>query len=452
MTKNTNLLHSDFIIELYKTCLSNPKILGICHQELKFSYLANNAEKQAFKFLYETYDVTKVIPTIGVIGQQFADDKDVIAFLSQVKKANKIDNEQLVIEQLCNHIKKIRLRDLVEETASLFNNPQKRELAYSNLQKKSEEIANFSFKQKYYKEVFENFNERNAERQRKAESENTRLEKIPFGIHQLDSDTAGGIKRGSSALFMARSGGGKSTALRWLGIHNARLGHRVVHFQLEGTEQDCFDLYDSAWTGILTEDMSIGNIKDSQRKKIEKVRQDILLKGGKIFVYASESFDSLYIEDAREILMDIQTIHGPIDLILFDYLELANIRGSYSGESGERRRREKIANQLTNLAGEFNAALASATQANDISPKDYNNPDFRLTRHHISEFKGAVKPFSYFITINGTDEQRERNMAILYEDKFRHHRAGRSIPIYQSLDNGRFYDSARTINEFLSED
>jgi len=104
---------------------------------------------------------------------------------------------------------------------------------------------------------------------------------------------------------MARSGGGKSTLMRWVGLHNARLGQRVVHFQAEGSEQDCLDLYDSGWTGIMTESMTLGSIPENQGKKIEKVRRDIILKGGEIYVYASETFDSMSLEDAREILLDI---------------------------------------------------------------------------------------------------------------------------------------------------
>lgn len=451
---SNSLLHSEFIVELCKTCLTNDKILSLCCKELKFQYLENEPQKNVFKFLYDTYEVVKTIPTIGVIGQQFVEDKDTIDFLKKVKGAAKIDNDQLLVDQLCDHIKKIKFKALIEDAVDLFNK-QQRDRSYELLQKKAEEIVNYNFSKKIWGTVFEDYEDRNLERERRAKNAEDSLdsmEKIPFGIHQIDSNTAGGMKRGTASLWMARSGGGKSTVLRWMGIHNARIGHRVVHFQLEGTEEDCYDLYDSAWTGILTEDISLGNIKESSKQKIQKTRRDILVKGGEIYVYAAETFNSLALEDAREILLDLQTEFGQIDLVIFDYMELCEVRGSFSGESGERRRRKKVGDGMVNIAAEFKCAVATATQANDISPKDYNNPDFRLTRHNLSEFKGALQPFAYFFTINQTDTNKDDGVAIIYEDKYRHHKAGKSIIVAQALDKGRFYDSKKTISEFLHEE
>ncbi len=444
------ILNSDFIVELAKTCLTNTKILEICSKELKYTYLENEAQKNTFSFIFDTYDVTSIVPTIGVIGQNFSTHKETIGFLSQVKKAQKVENEQILLKQLEDHIKKVKFAQVLEESVQLFNKQQK-ERAYQFLQEKSEEIMNFTFKQSYYTKVFNDFDKRLDERIKRAhETEIHELEKCPFGIHGLDESTKGGIKKGTSCLMMARSGKGKSMSMKWIGLHNARLGHRVVHFQAEGSEKDCLELYDAGWTGVLTDDMAIGSIPDMQRRKIEKARRDILVRGGEIFIHASETFDTMSIEEAQDILLDIENIHGPIDLIIFDYLEIFNTKGNFSGEAGVRQKRETIANKMTNIAIKFNAAVLTATQANDIDPKDYNRPDFMLTRHHISEFKGALKPFSYFITINQTDDQYNDNMAVLYEDKFRHHKAGKKHAIYQSLDRGRFYDSQRTLNELLA--
>lgn len=446
---NEKSLNSDFIVELAKACLTNAKILEICSQQLKYTYLENEAQKNVFSFIFDTYSVTSTIPSIGIIGQNFSTHQETISLLSQIKKINRVDNNMIILEQLEEHIKKVKFAQLLEESVKLFNNQQK-EKAYTYLQEKSIEIANFTFKQNYYTTVFGDYNERMEERRRDAQNENHSLEKCQWGIHGLDESTKGGIKKGTSALVMARSGKGKSMSLRWVGLHNARLGQRVVHFQAEGTKKDCMDLYDAGWTGVLTDNMTLGSIPESQARKIEKTRTDILVRGGDIRVIASETFDSMSIDDAQNILIDIENIHGKIDLIIFDYLEIFTAKGNFSGEAGERRRREVVANKMTNIAVKFDAAVLTATQANDIDPKDYNNPNFVLTRHHISEFKGALKPFSYFVTINQTDEQYQNSQAVLYEDKFRHHKAGKKHPIFQSLERGRFYDSQRTLVELMN--
>lgn len=448
-TTKQQQLHSDFILELTKACLENQKILSLCMQEFKYTFLNNAAQKKVYKFLFDTFTVTNTIPSIGVIGQNFSTEQEVLNFLAKVKTTPRTTNEDLLTSQLAEHIKKVRTAHLLEDVVQLFNTDRKAE-AYELMSRESEAINSFSFKQQMYTTIFKDFDARNTERVHAALNEtNTTLERCPFGIAELDSHTRGGVKKGSSAMFMARSGGGKSTALRWMGLHNARLGHRVVHFQGEGTEQDCLDLYDSAWTGIMTEDMSLGIIDPKQQTKINKARYDIMARGGEIYVQASETFDSMSIEDAREILLKIVETFGPIDLVLFDYMELFTVNGRFSGEAGERRRREQLANKMTNIAAEFKCAVVTATQANDISPKDYNNPDFVLTRHHISEFKGAVKPFSYFLTINATDEESNNNIARLYEDKFRFHKSGRVVPIVQSLHNGRFYNTIETEKQFI---
>ena len=213
---DNKLLHSDFIVELCKTCLTNHRILNVCQKELKYTYLENEAQKKVFKFIYETFEVTQTAPTVGVIGQQYHEDGNVIDFLAKVKKADKIGEERIVLEQLTDHIKKIKFKQLLIDVTDLFNK-QQRDQAYEILSKQSETIANFEFVEKTYGTVFQDYEKRQAERLEQAElQENAarKSDKIPFGIHQLDDHTGGGLKRGTSVAFMATSGGGKSTALR----------------------------------------------------------------------------------------------------------------------------------------------------------------------------------------------------------------------------------------------
>jgi replicative DNA helicase len=442
------ILHDVFIVDLAKACLTNEKILEICKKELKYQFLDNQSQKAVFKYIFDSHNVHSLVPSIGTIGQEFSKNSETIAFLSQVKKANKIENYDAILIQLQDHIKKIRFSQILDKSVEIFNSGS-RDQAYQLLSAESEKIVNFSFKESYYTKLFADFDNRIKARQAESHENAFNLEKCPFGIYGLDEDTKGGIQKGSAALLMARSGKGKSSMMKWIGLHNARLGARVIHFQAEGTEKDAMNLYDAGWTGITSEEISIGSISEISKRKIEKVRRDIVQRGGEIYVYASETFDSMSLEDARNIIIDIEALYGKADLVIFDYLEIFTVKGNFSGEAGERRRREDLGNKMTNIAVEFNVAVLTATQANDISPENYNKPDFVLTRHHISEFKGAVKPFSYFITINQTDEQYAQGIAVLYADKYRYFKAGRRHPIYQALDRARFYDSKKTLDEFI---
>lgn len=441
-------LSNDFILELAKCCLQDTKILDICKQHLKFHYLYSDTQKKVIKAILDYYDVNNRPPTIGILGQSFSTDTDVINFLSRIKNLV-IEKEQYdsILETFEAFIIDSRFRVLYEKIGDLHNEG-KQDKAIQLLVQESEAISNFKLKDNYYTKVFADFHKRQEERQ--LNSDIAILEKLTFGIHELDDVTRGGFNKGTSLLVMARSGVGKSTFLRWLGLCNARLGRRVVHFQAEGTERECLEAYDAGWTAIPLHEIELGQVSEQKKARILKAQRDILGNGGEIYVYSAEMFDSMSIDECREIMKDIEKIHGPIDLVLFDYLELFTVKGQFgNSEAGERKRREEVANKITNISVEFKCGTATATQSQDIAPALINNEEFNMTRHHASEFKNVIKPFSVFLTLNSTDDEYEKEIVRIWVDKFRKHKKpSKPIRIYQSRKNGRFYDSIRTLTDF----
>lgn len=450
--QDSNKLSPTFIAELCKACLNSSKIIDICVQYLKYHFLENDAQKQVFKFLITSYQTTEQIPTVGVIAQNFSANQDVLAFLKEVKdlKISKEESE-LLLEQFENFIKHSRFIEIFNTTHDLYQEG-KREDAIKYMSQESLSVNEFSIKQKYYTTVFKDYGERNDNRVIEAKQQRNSRGKIPTGIRELDEIIYGGWRRKTSALLLGQSGQGKSTALRWFGIAAARVGMIVVHFQIEGSESECLEGYDAAWTATKLTDFDsqdYGDIDEKTRLLIEKTRKDIVKKfEGEIIVYATESFDALTVEKSREVLNDVVDIYGRVDLIIYDYLEVMETAKYYKDE---RKRREKIANNVTNIAIEFDAASITATQANDISPENLKNPDFHMTRHHISEFKGCLKPFSYFITLNATPDEYRNDIMRLYCDKFRRYKAGQTITIAQKKEIGRFYESERTLQKFYKE-
>lgn len=445
-------LSPTFIAELCKACLTNAKILDVCVLHLKFHYLETEAQKQVFKFLIDSYQTLSSTPTVGSIAQNFSANKDVLAFLNEVKslKIDKEDSEQLLI-QLESFIKHSKFIEIFNNTHDLYQEG-KREDAIQYMSRESAAVNEFSIKAKYYTTVFKDYSVRDEERIAEARKIKHSRGKIPTGIRELDEITYGGWRRKTSALILGQSGMGKSTALRWFGIAAARTGHIVVHFQIEGSEQECLEGYDAAWTGTKLNDFDsqeYGYLDEKTQKLIAKAREDIVTKyKGEIIVYATESFDALTVEKSREVLNDVVDIYGRVDLIIYDYLEVMDTTKFFKDE---RKRRERIANDITNVAIEFDAATVTGTQANDISPENRENPNFVMTRHHISEFKGALKPFSYFLTLNATSQEYETDIMRIYCDKFRRHKSGQTIFIAQMKKIGRFYEQERTLRDFYKE-
>lgn len=441
-------LSKDFITELIKCCLINSKILNICKQHLKFHYLHTEAQKLVVRYVYEYSELQGVAPTPGLIAQAYPSDKEVISLLAQVKKAEILpENHDQIITSFEAFIRKSKFLALYTKVGELFNQG-KQEEAIQVMDRESLEIAEFQLKEDYYDTVFKGFEERQAKR--KLERDNILLTRCPFGIHELDDITRGGVKKGTSALFLASSGVGKSTVLRWIGLCNARLGFRVVHIQAEGTKKEVMDVYDAGWTGIPIHDMEMGDIPIGKADKIRKAHSDLIRSGGEIYVKAVESFDSITINECRDFIVDIEKNIGKVDVVIFDYLELFGIKGKYyNSDSGERKRREDLANKITNIATEFKVACITATQSVDLEPDKLNNEKFVMTRHHVAEFKGILRPFSYFITLNQTPDEYENEIIRLYIDKLRGGKKPKeAIRIYQSRSNGRFYDSRRTVETF----
>lgn len=452
-----NKLSNDLVAEFTKACLTNSRILEMCKEHLKYHYLQTEAQKKVFKYIYQHSDINNTPPTIGVIGQALSEDKnykEVVQWLVKVKNTNvdKSQHEHLV-EALEDYIKKAMLTHTLNKVVDLYNQG-KHEEAFKVNNEEGGVAYTFSLKEDYfYKELLSTFEARQEERKEQFKDESRLLkDKLTFGILQADRMTGGGFDKGQSVLFLAPSGVGKTTLLRWIGLSNARLGKKVVHFSAEGTEKQLEKYYDAAFTGLSADYVEKGFIPKDKLAAINRVRREIVEeRGGAIYYKAVESFDDFYIEQAFEYLKELTKRIGPIDLVLFDYLDVIHAKGHFVGESGERRRRERVANKMTDIAVAFDCGVATATQSNDI-PEDYKtNSEKVLTRTHIAEFKGALKPFSIFATLNQTVEEYEQEIMRMHFDKMRFHRKGQTIKFYQSLDCGRFYDSMRTLKAFVND-
>jgi DnaB-like helicase C terminal domain len=443
-------LSKDYVYELIACCINNKKVLEIASTYLKYEYLETDAQKRVVKFLFETYALTGNPPTFGSVSQTYSTNENIIALLKKVRDVKITDYiVNNVLDTFETFIKDVRFQQLYYKTTSLYNEGKQDE-AIKILAMESTLIAEFNIKSKKYVEVFSQFEERMTQRERKAADDGAiMLERCTTGIHEFDQVTNGGFRKGTSFLLMARGGVGKSTYLRWVALCNARMGKVVVLFQGESTEDEALSTIDAAWTGVTIENIELSNIPSHLMLNIKRTKKEIQNRGGKVYVIAAEQFNRMTIEECDDILEEIEKIEGRIDLALWDYLEIFSTKGSWSkGESAERRRREDIGEKITNIGTKRKCATGTATQAADIPMDLVNNPDFVMTRNHASEFKNVIKPFSYFFTLNATNEEYDAQWLRIYLDKLRKHPGNRVIKIVQARESGRFYNAAETKNIF----
>lgn len=451
-------LSGNFFAQLLWYCLRSKEVLDLVNSFLDPKLMPDVAYEWFVKQIRLHYIATggkfHSIAGLSLQAEKISDDDklDKIVFLlERVDSIEKGEGKEQIIFHLNTYIRESKFLDLHERVADLFNKNE-RDKAINVLAKESQEISSFTIFNERQQLVYKDFEERNKNRKEAYANRDESFDlshesKIPTGIHALDYYIGGGVERGKSFLFMARSGGYKSTFLRWCGNHAASLGFNVVHFQAEGKKQEVLNKYDSLWTGVSNKQIEIGHLPKDKQDKILAAHKNLLSRGGDIYVSAHEQFGSFMLEQCYSTLVELsKTIR--IDLIIFDYLELFNIGGFFSEKNGERMRREKIANGITNMGVEFNAATMAAYQAMDIKTDDYNNPHFIMRRSHANEFKGIIKPFSYFVTGNQTDDEYDSEIMRINIDKLRDEKGNRLFKIKMAPEFGKFYDSKNTLRLF----
>lgn len=440
-----------FLNEVLSLCFKDKDFMETTLSNLKYSLIRNENYEKVFQKLDE-YRKTDRDFTYGSFSRSFKDDKLILDIIFSIENTNvpkgKIDTLKA---DLTDFVKELNFVDLFNKSYSEFNDGNKAK-AIDNHVKEAIKVSEISlFSNPTYTTVYQGYSDREDKRMDLAMSESMDEEFVPTGIRPLDN-VIQGIEKKTAMIAIARSGTGKSTFLRWLGLHTSRLGGLVVHFQAEGKQEHVLREYDSGWTGLRKSHIKNFDISSSRRNKINKALNQILAQKGEIVVKSFEQFDTASIEECRDVLHQVvKDFDRTPDLIIYDYLELFNPTRSYptiTSQQMERLRRSQTSRKIVNTGLEFNSAVATASQAMNIEESDYNNPDFVIRREHISELKNLVNDFSYVLTFNQTEEEKEEEILRLFYDKLRDFPAGYYHYIAQNLDNSRFYDNLKTLKKF----
>lgn len=450
-----NKLSSNFIVELIKLCLRSKKVFEIAQDQIKFSYMPTEESKEIWQTMVKYYNSTDTLITLGALSQKYNTqsklDIKIQEFLSDIKEA-RVPEKDTIVDGIEDYVKSCMFNEAYDKLADLYNQKRKEE-AYDVMKKVAEDLSNYSIRKPLYTSILSGFEERYQKRKISQQQEKPISNKIPTGIDEIDEITRGGIDKGDTFLALAQSGVGKSKFLRHIGLYGARRGYKVLHISAEGTEDENTGMYDAGIAGESLYNIEKCNISSDKYDRIKKAIGDVKRGGGEIIFKAFEQFDTATLREVRELIIEVEKIYGKIDALCLDYLELFdpgdNKKYATNNES-ERKRRETLANKLKNIAVEFDIAIFSATQASTVAPDMLDDPKFVQTRYNISEFKGVVKPFSYFVTFNQTKDEYNSGMMRIYMDKIRKYKGGQVIKIYQSYQTERFYDRTRTIAELYN--
>ena len=452
------MLTEQFLLELFKLAFLKKSIVEILKEHFKYQFIPSKGKvaclKKVLKSILTVYDNTGKLPSYGEVSQHHNSDLDVQEYISKIKQID-IPNVESILDQLQEYIRITRFKILFEDSRDLFNN-DKADESIKLLAEESEAINTFAITQdsSYFVKVFADHKEDIKTKQMAKDAGDFDKDKVPFGIKPLDEQTFGGIDAGDTVCFVARSGVGKSTALKWMGMYACRLGYDVLHVQLEGTKQEAMDKYTQIWTAQKYIDVKYGDLdhlSQKQKNKIDRTLAQMYAQEKDIYVHAFEKFDEASCIDIRNLVLRYYKEKGKYpDELIVDSIDLLHPGdGLKYGISTEaiKMKKENTAKKLKNLAVEFfPMRIVTADQADNIPKENWNDPSWCMHRGNVSGAKNLANSFSYFLTINITEAEQKNGIARIYLDKLRNYfPEKKTIKIATAYEFGKFYDAKRTI-------
>ena len=452
--KKEVVLKSNFFYEFIKKCLNDENFYKAIKKFIEYEYFPSAETKHIWKKIKSYYEINSKLPTIGIISQSLNNSK-IDEILEEVKTAKIVEKNDLKLE-IEYFIKTSVFKQKFNDLSAKFNDSEDMDKIILELSKVSFELSNLRIFDNIMQsdKIFEEYKKRaNIRKIDLLTKKNDEKNKITTGIDELDFIMDGGLDFGDMLLFLGMSGFGKTKFLRWIGVSASRLGFKVLHIQAEGTKEECLDGYDATWTGIKIKDLEEVNVR--KMEKIENTSKKINNIGGEIYVHCFEQFSEPKVSQIYDLYLNFKEKGINIDLILLDYFELFAPDDFFSkrGNNGyERERRRELSRQLKNITNIEKIRVVTATQASDVNFQYWNDKDFVLTRNNISEFKNCVEPFTTFLTLNRTVEERRNKYMRIYVEKMRNYDSDIIINICTDFENDRFYDRKKTIANFIKNE
>lgn len=270
---------------------------------------------------------------------------------------------------------------------------------------------------------------------------------IRFYIPFLDALNDGRNLRGQLTCFLASTGVGKSHIAKWIGVRaNIDDGLNVLHFQVEGSEEEALNAYSG---GLISKNAYFyekGKITDREMIGFQKLVESY---HGSIVVRSYPRFNAqVSTQDIKNGISEYRKLEGcNPDIVIIDSMDLLTdaTRRNWGAEH-ERAKRIAVANDLKDLAADENIWMV-VTYQSTIEDRDWlNNEHNVLTEYNCSEAKGLARPCTHLISLNQSSSERNENVMRLHIAKSRFFKKGATIKIATDYDNEVFYDSQRSLN------
>lgn len=446
MGQKVNVMSEAFLMDMYYTCMHSDYILAVVMEHVKKDYLPDKDFIKLHTSLYSYYKEYKKPPAYSILQQQLMGHQGAANLLDDMYESSNVLETDQMLEQLENYIRLVRFQKVYKEAGELYNKSD-HDKASLKLMEYSEWAQTFSLKSAEFIDVIESFGLR-FKKNRQRHNDTNKLHPITrFYIDGLDEMNGGRSLRTQLTCFMAPTGVGKSHIARWIGKNACLIdGLNVLHFQLEGSEDEATNAYSASLVACDSFRYETGTIRDVDIAKYEKMLEGV---SGKLFVKSYPKFNcNVSTVDIRNGIHDFRKHFGiSPDVVIIDSLDLlTDSSGRQWGEAGERHKRIAVVNDLKDLASDENVWMVGTYQSTIENREWLNDEKNVLTEYNSSEAKGIARPLSHLITLNQSDRERKERTMRLYVAKSRFFEKGEPIKIATDYNHEQFYDRQRTMN------
>lgn len=444
--KNNEALTEEFLYELFFVAFKSNLVAGIVSEHIRPEFLPDKEFQTLHSAIALHYKAYKEPASYGSMMQKFKSDDDVIDLIAEIRDTDYDGTMDSLIDDLEKYIIDVRSANMYEEFGKLYNKKEKSK-AQTLMLAHAEWMRGFTLKGEAFVEVISTFEERHTDNKIKTQAEKaSNIRSISrFYIDALDELNAGRNLRGQVACVLAGSGVGKSHGARHIGKCAAEDGFDVLHFQLEGSKEEVLDAY----SGSLVEENSFNfekaHLSDTQMVAIKK---QLALIQGTIRVRSFPRFNNqVSTIDIVNGIAEYRKIVGKNpDLVVIDSMDLmTDASGKNWTPKDERHKRIAVVNDLKDIASDENVFIVPTTQANINDREWLNDPKNVLTEYNAAEAKGIVRPLTWLISLNQTDDERKDNTMRLHVAKSRFTPKGDTFKIATDYDREIFYDRVRSL-------
>lgn len=438
-------LTEDFLYELYGTAMDNDMVAALVAVHMDRSYLPNRHFQKIQSAFQQHWHLHKEAPSYGVLSQLLSNESRCLDMLEDFKACGS-DNIDATLDALEEYIRGVKLKQTIESIAKDYNsgNLDKAEITTNEYASWSKE---FSLKPTDMVDIIGTFESRYRQNQLAAEESNGKKKPVErFYVDEMDRLNSGRNLRGQLTLALASSGVGKSHYARHIGeCACVEDGLDVLHIQLEGTKKEVTDAYSASLAGY---NSSYYEQADIPEDEFMEILEELKSVSGKLMVKSFYKFGSnVSTMDIKRIVDEyIDSVGKAPDVVIVDSLDLLTDSNKNKSKKELRHVRLSVAQDLKNLAMEYDCWVFATYQATIENPEFLNNEQNKLTRYHLSEAKGIIRPLTHLISLNQTESEKAENTMRIFIDKSRFFKGKQgTIKIKTDYDRGRFYDPESTM-------